>query len=78
MKGYASFEITRRGKRGGGVAILTKEEMGAAEPINFNIEIIAIKTKENGIFCSIYIPPKADPRVATDTISNLLRPFAHG
>ena len=79
MKGYTSFEITRRGKRGGGVAILAKEEMGAAElfkEINFNIEIIAIKTKENGIFCSIYIPPKADPRIATDTISTLLRPFA--
>ena len=79
MEGYDSFEITRRGKRGGGVAILTKEEMGAKEllkDINFNLEIIAVKTKSNGIFCSIYIPPKADPRSATADIIKHLRPYA--
>ena len=70
-KGYDMVELTRREKRGGGVAILYKEELNPKlifKHIDNNLETIAIELPKQGIICSTYLPPKGSNEEALNKL----------
>ena len=75
--GYKMVKRLRKNKRGGGVAILVREDIDFEEKaggITPNIEHITIKIEGIGTITNIYLPPANITRTSIDTIKQMVNP----